>query len=422
MKNGVRIERDIPYVPDGDASQRLDLYLPEKSGGDRPLPLLVWVHGGGWLGGSKSENPGAALTARGEYASASVEYRFSDKALFPAQIQDCQAAVRFLRANAKKYHIDPDRIGVWGGSAGGHLVALLGTAGGADAFPKIGENRDQSDRVQAVIDIFGPADFPAVKRQVAADKAVKNIFNFEDMSSPYAKLFGAVSRRAAELEKSASPVTFVSKDDPPFLIVHGTADTLVPYAQSTEFADALKKAGVDVILQTVPGGGHGGPGVHVAGGEPAVQELLRQAPQRRRREGRTVVGVGADHAATRGGEVIAASPFLHMILTPPHVLRAACRDIGVWTPTFGPREPMIGCCPRARCLGVHPGTRTGTRDRGDAGSRPVCIWHGRRVAQVARRIRKPGRSGSRSRLRRGSQEDVLAARKWLLPGVGQTGP
>jgi acetyl esterase/lipase len=258
VKNGVRIERDIAYVPDGDPSQRLDLYLPEKAG-DKPLPLLVWVHGGGWLGGSKSENPGAALTARGEYASASVEYRFSDKALFPAQIQDCQAAVRFLRASAKKYNIDPDRIGVWGGSAGGHLAALLGTAGGADAFPKIGRNDSESDRVQAVVDIFGPADFPAVRRQVAADKAVKNIFNFEDMSSPYAKLFGAVPGERAELEKSASPVTFVSKDDPPFLIIHGTADTLVPYAQSTEFADALKRAGVDVVLQPVPGAGHGGP-------------------------------------------------------------------------------------------------------------------------------------------------------------------
>jgi len=261
VKDGVRIERDISYVPDGDSSQRLDLYVPVKDekGSDKPLPLLVWVHGGGWLGGSKSENPGARFTASGEYASASVEYRFSNKAIFPAQIQDCQAAIRFLRANAKKYNIDPDHIGVWGGSAGGHLVSLLGTAGGTKAFPKIGQNLDQSDRVQAVIDIFGPADFPAVKAQVAADKSVTNIFDFEDMSSPYAKLFGARPGELPDLEKSASPVTFVSKDDPPFLIVHGTADALVPYAQSTEFKDALQRAGVDVLLQTIPGGNHGGP-------------------------------------------------------------------------------------------------------------------------------------------------------------------
>lgn len=258
VKDGVRVLRDIPYVPDGDPSQRLDIYLPEKAG-DKPLPLLVWIHGGGWLGGSKNENPGAGLTARGEYASASVEYRFSNKALFPAQIQDCQAAIRFLRANAKKYHIDPDHIGIWGASAGGHLVALLGTAGGADAFEKIGDHRDVSDRVQAVIDLFGPADFPTVKSQAAADPHVKNIFNFEDLSSPYAKLFGAKPGERVELEKSASPVTYVSKDDPPFLIIHGDADTLVPYAQSVELEEALKKAGVDVILQRIPGGGHGGP-------------------------------------------------------------------------------------------------------------------------------------------------------------------
>src|SRR5215813_2971203 len=109
VKDGVRIERDISYVPDGDSSQRLDLYLPEK-GSDKPLPLLVWVHGGGWLGGSKKENPGMRFTASGEYASASVEYRFSNKAVFPAQIQDCQAAIRFLRSKAKKYNFDPEHI------------------------------------------------------------------------------------------------------------------------------------------------------------------------------------------------------------------------------------------------------------------------------------------------------------------------
>jgi len=258
VKNGVRIERDVPYITDGDPSQSLDIYLPEKAS-EKPLPLIVWIHGGGWLGGSKSENPGASLTARGLYASASVEYRFSNKAIFPAQIQDCQAAIRFLRANAKKYNIDGDHIGIWGASAGGHLVALLGTAGGANAFAKIGDNRDESDRVQAVIDLFGPADFAAVKKQVAADKSVKNIFNFEDMSSPYAKLFAAIPGEKVDLEKSASPVTYISKDDPPFLIVHGTVDQLVPYAQSTELVDDLKREGVDVLLQTIPGANHGGP-------------------------------------------------------------------------------------------------------------------------------------------------------------------
>src|SRR5205823_10181752 len=114
--------------------------------------------GGGWLGGSKSENPGAEFTAHGLYASASVEYRFSDKAIFPAQIQDCQAAIRFLRANAKKYKIDPERIGVWGGSAGGHLVALLGTSGYIKELEGKGGHPDQSSRVSAVCDFCGPTD------------------------------------------------------------------------------------------------------------------------------------------------------------------------------------------------------------------------------------------------------------------------
>lgn len=268
VKNGVRIQRDIEYVPDGDPSQRLDLYLPEKPS-EKPLPLVIWIHGGGWVAGSKIENWGAAYTARGDYASASVEYRFSDKALFPAQIQDCQAAIRFLRAHAKEYNIDPAHIGVWGASAGGHLVALVGTSGGKNAFPKIGGNEEQSDRVQAVIDVFGPADFSTVKQQAAADKEVKNVFNFDDLSSPYAKLIGAPMGESAEKEKAVSPVTFVAKDNPPFLIIHGTADTLVPYAQSVELEAALKKAGVEVLLQPVPGAGHGGPQFT----SPAAQKL-----------------------------------------------------------------------------------------------------------------------------------------------------
>ena len=138
---GVRVEKDIAYVTDGDAAQKLDLYLPEKPS-DTPLPLIVWVHGGGWQAGSKSGCPAVGFVARG-YVAASVEYRFSQKAVFPAQIQDCQAAIRWLRANSKKYNIDPEHIGVWGGSAGGHLVALMGTLGGKKAFTPVGGNENQ---------------------------------------------------------------------------------------------------------------------------------------------------------------------------------------------------------------------------------------------------------------------------------------
>src|SRR5688572_11393186 len=165
---GFVAEYDVKYVPDGDAAQTLDVYFPE-SPAEKPLPLLVWIHGGGWSGGSKTQMPYLSQLARG-YVLASIEYRFSQKAKFPAQIQDCQAAIRFLRANAKKYNIDADRIGVGGGSAGGHLAALLGTSGGKKAFPMIGGNEGHSDRVQCVCDIFGPANFWTVITQADEDK------------------------------------------------------------------------------------------------------------------------------------------------------------------------------------------------------------------------------------------------------------
>lgn len=263
---GVRLERDVPYLEGGDEAQRLDLYLPEAAPAN-PLPLIVHIHGGGWQGGSKFPCPVAAMVQRG-YVVASVEYRFSQKAKFPAQIQDCQAAIRWLRANAAKYGIDPGTFGVVGGSAGGHLSALVGTAGGTGSFPAIGGNENQSDRVQAVCDIYGPADFTTVVKQAAADENVKNIFQFNSPKDPYSQLIGAPLETTGK-SKAVSPMTYVSEDDPPVLILHGTHDALVPYAQSVQFAGALKAKKVPVWLQTLPGGGHGGPGF----GKPAVRQL-----------------------------------------------------------------------------------------------------------------------------------------------------
>jgi acetyl esterase/lipase len=265
---GVRVERDLRYVPDGDAAQSLDLYLPERPG-DKPLPLVVYVHGGAWRGGSKARCPATFLIPHG-YAAASVEYRFSQKAVFPAQIQDCQAAIRWLRANAKTYNLDPERIGAWGDSAGGHLVALLGTAGGSKAFAPIGGNEKESDRVQAVCDFYGPANFNTVMDQAAAD-TVKNVFQFNGPSDPYSLLIG--SKLGIDKEKcaAASPVHHVSGDDAPFLILHGTADALVPFAQSVELADALRQARVSVVFQRFAGAGHGG----AAFAQPSVRQLIK---------------------------------------------------------------------------------------------------------------------------------------------------
>lgn len=263
---GFVAEYDVSYVPDGHEAQALDIYYPE-SPAKEALPLLVWIHGGGWRAGSKSQVPYFKHLRRG-YVVASVEYRFSQVARFPAQIQDCQAAIRWLRAHAEKYSIDPDRIGVGGASAGGHLVALLGTSGGQDAFPKIGRHHDQSDRVQAVCDIFGPTNFWTVIAQAEADPNVKNIFKW-NQGDPYSLLIDARLGEDKQQCEAVSPVHYVSKDCPPFLILHGDHDALVPYAQSVELKGLLEQAGVEVTLQRLPGAGHGGPAFNL----PAIAKL-----------------------------------------------------------------------------------------------------------------------------------------------------
>jgi acetyl esterase/lipase len=245
VPEGVKVERNLDYAGNGLPRQRLDLYRPERAEG--PLPLVVWVHGGAWQNGSKEACRAVFLSARG-FAVASINYRLTDAAPFPAQIEDCRAAVRWLRANASKYKIDPDRIGVWGGSAGGHLVALLGTAGEETGWDGVGGNSGVSARVQAVCDFFGPADFTAMiegtNRPFPPDGAI-------------AKLMGGPPREKLDLARKASPVTYASRDDPPFLIVHGDHDTTVPLRQSQTFAERLKQAGVDVTLLVVKNGRHG---------------------------------------------------------------------------------------------------------------------------------------------------------------------
>lgn len=265
---GIRMEKDIAYIDGGDEAQKLDLYLPEQPS-EQPLPLIVHIHGGGWVGGNKFPCPVAGMVLKG-YAVASVEYRFSQKAKFPAQIQDCQAAIRWLRAHAKHYNFDTEHLGAIGGSAGGHLSALVGTSGGKKAFAPIGGNEEQSDKVQCVCDIFGPSDFTTVVQQAADDKNVKNIFKFNTPSDPYSSLIGTQLDDKPKAD-AVSPVHYVSKDTPPFLILHGTHDTLVPYAQSVELEAALKSQGIEVWLQKLPGAGHGGP----AFAKPSVTKLTQ---------------------------------------------------------------------------------------------------------------------------------------------------
>ena len=257
IPEGVKVLRDMAYVDGGHERQKLDLYLPAEGSN---WPLIVWVHGGAWLGGSKDRPPALYLLPKG-YAVASINYRLSQHATFPSQIQDCKAAVRWLRAHADEYGYDADRIAAWGASAGGHLVALLGTAGDVEAF-EAGENLDQSSRVQAVVDFFGPTDFREMDRQAGEAGRMKH----DAPDSPEAKLIGGPVQENAELVAAANPITYVSPDDPPFLIMHGERDTTVPIGQSELLDAALQKAGVESTFKRIPDAGHGfgGPEINAA--------------------------------------------------------------------------------------------------------------------------------------------------------------
>ena len=242
---GARALRDVAYVTNGHERQKLDLYLPATG---TNLPLVVWVHGGAWRAGSKQECPALPFLADG-FAVASVGYRLSQHAVFPAQIEDCKAAIRWLRAHAREHGIDPDRIGVWGSSAGGHLVALLGTAGEMKDFDR-GENLGVSSRVQAVCDWFGPTDFTQMSK-------FPSDLKHDAADSPESQLIGGPVQENKEKAARANPITYVSKNAPPFLIMHGDQDRSVPLNQSELLAEALTKAGVDVTFQVVKGAGHG---------------------------------------------------------------------------------------------------------------------------------------------------------------------
>jgi len=255
---GVTAQRDLAYVPDGHPRQKLDLYLPENPRGK--LPVVVWIHGGGWQAGSKDGCPPVreGFVAKG-YAVASLNYRLSQHAVFPAQIDDCLAAIRWLKDNATKYHLDPERFGLWGASAGGHLVALAGTRGGDDP----------GTRVAAVCDYFGPTDFevfvttPGYERH-AGEKSAETA------------LFGGPVAEQRKLAREANPIRYIDKDDPPFLIVHGDEDKVVPLNQSELLAKALEEKGVPVTLKVIDGGAHGGPGFQKADIREQVEAFFAQ--------------------------------------------------------------------------------------------------------------------------------------------------
>ncbi len=239
------------------STQVLDLYMPEGTG---PFPVVVNIHPGGFFIGSKEMLPGTTAQAllKAGYAIASVNYRLSGEATFPAAVQDVKAAVRFLRANAAKYHLNPDQIAAFGQSAGGNLAAMLGTTGDVATFddPALG-NAGVSSRVQAAIDWFGPTDFTQMDAQAKAQGCSASDQTHSAADSPESKYLGAAVPTVPELAQKANPIAYLTPDDAPFFIQKGDHDCTVPIENTKMLADTLSAAKLDVQYELLKGAGHG---------------------------------------------------------------------------------------------------------------------------------------------------------------------
>lgn len=245
---------NIPYAADTSRFHLLDIYLPANT--SKPLPLVVWIHGGAWMLNDKyadmsyMKNTVKAFSDSG-YALASIDYRYSTTAVFPAQIQDCNQAIQFLYDHADKYHIDKNKIALIGFSAGGHLASLLGLSANNNITAFYPGGRKPNFSIKTVLDFYGPSDFNILAG--APDTSINNERN------PVSILLGALPLKRPDLAKKASPVTYVDKYDPPFLIVQGEKDESVPYTQSVVLQSWLQLAGVKNDLIIVPGAPHYGP-------------------------------------------------------------------------------------------------------------------------------------------------------------------
>jgi len=242
------VQADIPYAVDSAGEPlRLDLYMPDAA----EPPLLVWIHGGAWENGNKSAMPLAPLVERG-FAVASLDFSPASKARFPGQVHEIKAAIRFLRAQAKRYGYDADRIGIAGASSGAHLAAVVGTSNGhAELEGSLGDHRDESSEVHAIVSYFAATNLTTILAQSTP-------FGLNIREPALARLLGAAPKDAEPLARLASPVFQVDRRDPPLLLLHGDQDPQMPINQSHELEGAYKREGLDVDFVVVHGAAHGG--------------------------------------------------------------------------------------------------------------------------------------------------------------------
>ena len=256
LSNSTRIAYlpDLSYVKDGVGHERqsLSMLLPSTKT-DSPLPVIVFIHGGAWKAGHKDTGIKRLepYVNSGKFAGVTVGYRLSQQAIWPAQIHDCKAAIRWVRANAKQYNLDPNRIAVWGTSAGGHLANMLGVGGDVESLEgAIGPHTNQNSRVTCVVNYFGPT------RLLTMDDFDSTMVH-NAPNSPESLLIGGPIQQNKDKANAASPMSYVTADDAPFLHVHGTKDPLVPYNQAEVFHRELTRVGVSSELHPVVGAGHG---------------------------------------------------------------------------------------------------------------------------------------------------------------------
>ena len=249
---------DMPFTFPGGITRYFDLIIPD--GNPRDIPLLIWIHGGAWIGGEKRVHQEFERFLYRGFAVLSIDYRFAQEAPFPAQIIDCKTAVRWARAIAENFGYNADRIIVGGNSAGGHLAALMGVTNGVAEYDQ-GEHLDFSSDVQAVVDMFGPVNL--VPEELPSLAEVLSTFLQDD----------------PQKIRDASPIQRITGAEPPFLIMQGEKDPTVPLDQSVRFYEALRSAGVEAELCTVPGAGHGFDTLEAY--TTLTDFILRQAPSAR---------------------------------------------------------------------------------------------------------------------------------------------
>jgi acetyl esterase/lipase len=251
--------KDVAYEG-GSNPKKLDVYLPSGNG---PFPVVINIHGGGFKFGDKSgvfETIGKAFLSSG-YALVSIDYRLSGEAIFPAAVQDGKAAVRFLKSNSTKYKLDPDKIALFGQSAGGNIASMIATTAGIPDFEDSAlGNAGISSQVQAVINWFGPTDFSQMDAQAKAQGCSESDQTHNKSDSFESAYLGAAVPTVPELVRKSNPITYISKNTPPFLIQKGDQDCTVPIENTKMLADALKTAGVEVKYDFLKNAGHGDTG------------------------------------------------------------------------------------------------------------------------------------------------------------------